>query len=40
MTENQLRKGIALAKAGKKLEARYILGQVVKNNPRSVQGWL
>jgi hypothetical protein len=40
MTEKQLRKGIALAKAGKKLDARHILGQVVRNNPRSIQGWL
>lgn len=40
MTERRLRKGIALAKAGKKLEARRILGQVVRDNPQSVQGWL
>jgi hypothetical protein len=40
MIEQQLREGIALAKAGKNLEARSVLGQVVKNDPRSVLGWL
>ncbi|MFQ6101002.1 MAG: FHA domain-containing protein [Anaerolineae bacterium] len=40
MTEEQLRTGIALAKAGKNVEARNILGQVVKNDPRSATGWL
>ncbi len=39
-TEEQLRKGIALTKAGKNLEARNILGQIVKNDPQSVLGWL
>jgi hypothetical protein len=40
MTDQQLCKGIALARAGKRQEARCILGQVVRDNPRSVQGWL
>jgi hypothetical protein len=40
MTGEQLRKGIALAKAGKELEARSILGQIVRGDPRSVLGWL
>ena len=38
--EEQLYQGIALAKAGKNPEARNILGQVVKSNPRSISGWL
>jgi hypothetical protein len=40
MTNIQLNKGIALAKAGKSLEARHVLGQVVTRDPRSVRGWL
>ncbi|HID29191.1 MAG TPA: FHA domain-containing protein [Desulfobacterales bacterium] len=40
MTKELLRTGIALAKAGKGLEARSILGQVVKDDPRSAIGWL
>ena len=40
MTTELLHKGIALAKAGKNSEARNILGQVVRNDPRSVLGWL
>lgn len=40
MIEQQLHAGIVLAKAGKNSEAREVLGQVVKNNPRSVLGWL
>jgi hypothetical protein len=40
MSEEQLREGIALAKAGKNSEARSVLGQVVKATPRSVLGWL
>lgn len=40
MTEKQLRRGIALAKAGKKPEAKRILGQVVKSNPQSFPAWL
>ena len=40
MTEKQLYRGIALAKAGKKSEARNVLGQVVRKNPQSVRGWL
>jgi len=36
----QLRQGIALARAGKNLEARSILGRVVKSNPQLVLGWL
>jgi len=40
MSEDQLHRGIALTRAGKNLEARSILGQVVKDDPRSVQGWL
>ena len=39
-TEEQLCRGIALAKAGKNPKARNILGQVVKSNPRSISGWL
>ncbi len=39
-TEELLRTGIALAKAGKSAHARKILGQVVKDDPRSVMGWL
>jgi pSer/pThr/pTyr-binding forkhead associated (FHA) protein len=39
-TEELLRTGIALAKAGKSVHARKILGQVVKDDPRSVMGWL
>jgi len=38
--EEQLRKGIALAKARKNSEARDILSQVVRNDPQSVLGWL
>ena len=38
--EDQLRKGIALAKGGRKSEARQVLAQVVKNDPRSATGWL
>jgi len=38
--EEQLYQGIALAQAGKNPEARNILGQVVKSNPRSISGWL
>jgi len=40
MIREQLRRGITLAKAGKSTEARSVLGQVVKEDPRSVQGWL
>jgi hypothetical protein len=40
MTEELLRRGIALAKAGKRPEAREVLGQVVKSDPQSVMGWL
>jgi hypothetical protein len=40
MMEEQLGRGIALAKAGKKSAARNILAQVVKDAPRSVLGWL
>ena len=40
MTEELLCTGIALAKAGKGLEARNILGQVVRDDPRSATGWL
>jgi hypothetical protein len=40
MMEEQLGRGIALAKAGKKSAARNILAQVVKDAPRSVPGWL
>jgi len=39
-TNAQLQAGIVLAKAGKRVEARDILGQVVKDDPRSVLGWL
>jgi hypothetical protein len=38
--EELLRTGIALAKAGESAKARKVLGQVVKNDPRSVMGWL
>ncbi len=38
--EELLRTGIALAKAGKNQQAREVLAQVVKNDPRSVMGWL
>lgn len=40
MTEELLRTGIALAKAGKNSKARDILGRVVKHDPQSVMGWL
>ena len=40
MTEKQLHRGIALAKAGKKPEAKRILGQVVRSNPQSFPAWL
>ncbi len=40
MTKTLLNKGIALTKAGKSKEARNILGQVVKEDPQSVPGWL
>ncbi|MEA3341190.1 MAG: FHA domain-containing protein [Chloroflexota bacterium] len=40
MTKDLLRKGIALAKAGRNATARDVLGRVVKDNPRSVPGWL
>lgn len=40
MTNIELNKGIALAKAGRSLEARKVLGQVVRENPKSVRGWL
>jgi pSer/pThr/pTyr-binding forkhead associated (FHA) protein len=40
MTEKQLRKGIALAQAGETLEARNVLGQVVKSRPEAALGWL
>ena len=40
MIESQLHKGIALAKAGKKAEARNVLGQVVKSAPQLAPGWL
>ena len=40
MTNAKLQAGIVLAKAGKKSDAREILSQVVKSNPRSVLGWL
>ncbi|MCP4539157.1 MAG: FHA domain-containing protein [Chloroflexi bacterium] len=39
-TEELLRTGIALAKAGKSAHARKILGKVVKDDPRLVMGWL
>ena len=35
-----LHQGIALARSKKNLEARRILGQAVKQNPRSTLGWL
>ena len=38
--EDQLRRGIALAREGKKAEARQMLAQVVRNDPRSALGWL
>ncbi len=40
MTKELLRKGIALAKTGRNATARDVLGRVVKDNPRSVSGWL
>jgi hypothetical protein len=40
MTDAKLQAGIVLAKAGKKSDAREILSQVVKSDPRSVLGWL
>jgi hypothetical protein len=40
MTEKQLHRGIALAKAGRKPEAKRILGQVVRCNPQSFPAWL
>jgi len=39
MVENQLRRGIALAIAGKNVEARSILSQVVQDDPWSATGW-
>jgi hypothetical protein len=39
-TDAQVRAGIVLAKAGKRSEAREILAQAVRDNPRSVLGWL
>ena len=39
MVENQLRRGIALAIAGKNAEAKNILGQVVQDDPGSATGW-
>jgi len=40
MTDLQLNRGIALAKAGRNLEARNVLGQVVRKDPQSVRAWL
>ena len=39
MVENQLRRGIALAIAGKNEEAKNILSQVVQDDPRSATAW-
>ena len=39
MLENQLRRGIALAVAGKNVEARNVLSQVVRDDPGSASGW-
>ena len=35
-----LHQGIVLARSREKPQARRILGQVVKQNPRSIMGWL
>ncbi|RLC63636.1 MAG: hypothetical protein DRI48_08280 [Chloroflexi bacterium] len=40
MTQDQLRQGIALAKQGRLMEAKHLLGQAVRENPHSVRGWL
>ncbi len=39
-TETLLHQGIKLAKAGEKAQAKAILGQVVRRDPKSVMGWL